>query len=295
MFRAFILYIVTVLVLCACAAKQEAAAISLPDAVPVEKSATPVPDAVPVKKSTVPLPVTAEVRSALWPDADASMPVAFCPLYRDADGDGYGEMVSTRSQPCTDALPRGYVWKSGDCADNRSMQNPGMIETCNSVDDNCDGRVDEEGADGCRPYYRDEDYDGYGVGEPRCLCMSEGLFRAQEKGDCDDSNEKINPERKEICNNKDDNCNGIVDEGEDVLGCVDYFFDRDNDGFGVADNKKCLCRPEQYYRATKSGDCNDSNPTVYPGAQEISDSLDNNCNGIVDEPSGSPIIIREHR
>ncbi|MGA1840564.1 MAG: putative metal-binding motif-containing protein [bacterium] len=75
-------------------------------------------------------------------------------------------------------------------------------------------------------------------------------------GDCDDSDPAINPMAKEICDFKDNDCDGMIDEG----------FDVDKDGF-----------------TTCGGDCDDSDPAINPDAKEICDGLDNDCDGIVDE------------
>ncbi len=59
--------------------------------------------------------------------------------YRDADGDGYGSSTATRA--CSQ--PTGHVSGSTDCNDANAAVSPGATETCNHVDDDCDGSTDE--------------------------------------------------------------------------------------------------------------------------------------------------------
>lgn len=212
---------------------------------------------------------------------------AKCVLFADRDGDGFGREKAVFDYDCSDGIPTGYSRKGGDCNDNNRYVHPKADELCNGIDDNCDGIVDPENAKDCNRYYKDLDYDGSGTDEYRCLCVSEGDFRALERGDCNDSNPKIHPDAKEICNDLDDNCNGTVDEGENVANCRPFYRDNDGDGFGIGDESKCLCKAEGIFRAEKTGDCNDNNPEIYPGAYEHFDRLDNNCNGIIDENPGN--------
>jgi hypothetical protein len=60
--------------------------------------------------------------------------------YRDADSDGYGN--AAMSQQAATA-PTGYIANNTDCNDNNANINPGRTEICNSVDDNCNGQIDE--------------------------------------------------------------------------------------------------------------------------------------------------------
>jgi pimeloyl-ACP methyl ester carboxylesterase len=69
------------------------------------------------------------------------------------------------------------------------------VESCNGWDDDCDGRVDEPGAAGCRTWFIDEDQDGYGaIGQAgACLCDSEGPYTAPRAEDCYDQNPSARP------------------------------------------------------------------------------------------------------
>jgi Right handed beta helix region/Putative metal-binding motif len=146
--------------------------------------------------------------------------------YKDADGDEYGNS-SDITQACSQ--PLNYVSNSDDCDDSNENINPGVEEVCNGADDNCDGQTDGENSQGCTTYYKDSDGDGYGVtGDSRCLCSADGNYSATVDGDCDDSNENINPGVEEVCNGADDNCDGQVDEGVTTT----YYQDLDSDGYG---------------------------------------------------------------
>ncbi len=208
---------------------------------------------------------------------------ADCVVFIDRDGDGFGSEKAVLDYDCSGSAPVGYSKKGGDCNDSNRYVHPKADEVCNGVDDNCDGTTDPENSKDCNRYYKDLDYDGFGTDEYKCLCVSEGHFRALERGDCNDNNPKVHPETREICNDIDDNCNGEIDEGENITDCRPFYRDSDNDGFGTGDDSKCLCKPLGIFRAEKTGDCNDNNPEIYPGAYEHFDRLDNNCNGIIDE------------
>lgn len=68
----------------------------------------------------------------------------FTTYYQDSDLDGYGNSAVTTTS-CTGA-PTGYVANSSDCNDANNMINPGAVELCNTIDDNCNGENDEGAA-----------------------------------------------------------------------------------------------------------------------------------------------------
>jgi hypothetical protein len=82
---------------------------------------------------------------------------------------------------------------------------------------------------------------------------------SEADGDCDDGDASVNPGAPEVYNDRDDDCDGDIDEGTEG-------FDDDGDGYSEAD-----------------GDCDDDNEDTYPEARETCDGEDNDCDSIVDE------------
>jgi len=127
--------------------------------------------------------------------------------YRDADGDGYGN-VNTTTTACS--VPAGYATNSTDCNDASASVHPGAAETCNGVDDNCNGSIDE----GLLvTYYRDSDGDGYGNAAQTTTACTAPVGYVALSTDCNDASASVHPGAAEACNGIDDNCNGTVDEG----------------------------------------------------------------------------------
>jgi hypothetical protein len=70
---------------------------------------------------------------------------------------------------------------------------------------------------------------------------------------------------------------------------LNYYIDADGDGYGTGASV-ALCTPQSGY-ATISGDCNDANPSVNPGATEICNAIDDNCDGIQLTSSIAPTSV----
>ena len=209
--------------------------------------------------------------------------------YADLDNDGFGDPATSLEQ-CPPG-PDGYVTEGTDCNDRNAQVFPDASEVCNGKDDDCDGQIDEPGALGCTSAYVDADGDGWGGDEVACACGL-GVGYTTRTGDCDDGNVQVFPGAVEQCNGVDDNCDTIVDE-PGARNCDKYYYDGDQDGYGVSADSECLCGPEGAYTATAGGDCGDDDPDMYPANLEQCDGKDNNCNGQVDEGVQTTYYIDE--
>lgn len=139
--------------------------------------------------------------------------------YLDNDGDGYG-VVGKGKCLCFPSPPYTGSQKQYDCDDSNADVYPGATEKCDGLDNDCDGITDPENAKGCQPWYYDGDSDGFGSSTKfKCLCGPAGLYNTQKSGDCDDMDPMVHPVAIEICNGKDDNCNGQTDEGDVSVLC----------------------------------------------------------------------------
>jgi uncharacterized protein YjiK len=207
--------------------------------------------------------------------------------YRDGDNDNFGNAAQTR---LATARPAGYVAQAGDCKDWDNTIYPGAPELGDGKDNDCDGLVDEELA--CRKiWYLDGDGDGIGRNSTtRMSCVKPSNYVAVG-GDCNDQNATINPNATELADGKDNDCNGQIDDG---LTCLTtWYIDRDGDGFGSPSLSRLSCiQPANY--VSNSSDCNDQRANVYPGAPEICDGFDNDCNGVKDD-NCTPLVTENQK
>ncbi len=144
-----------------------------------------------------------------------------------------------------------------------------------------------QGVFGCpaTTFYLDLDRDGYGAKNlgTRLGCLGDPAPTgfATMDGDCDENNEMVHPGATEVCNLRDDDCNGQTDENAPP---VMMWPDGDGDGYyGVqAGTPKLGCGNTPGY-ATRGGDCDDKDAAIHPGATELCNNKDDNCDGQIDE------------
>jgi hypothetical protein len=197
--------------------------------------------------------------------------------YADVDGDEYG-LADTTQEACTQ--PTGYSAGAGDCDDDNALVNPSATEICNDIDDDCDGTVDEDDASDAFTWYLDDDGDGFGLSSSYTSACEAPSGYAADDDDCDDDDPQVHPGADEYCNEIDDDCDGAVDE-DDAVDATTWYGDADLDGYGGTTFVLTQCdQPSNY--VDNADDCDDNEAAVNPGAEEICDELDNDCDGDID-------------
>ena len=101
--------------------------------------------------------------------------------------------------------------------------------------------------------------------------------------DCDDSNAAVNPEADEICDGLDNDCDDLIDDDDDdVADAAEWYADADQDRFGDPDSPTIACNTPEGFTAD-STDCDDTSANTNPEAGEVCDTIDNDCDDLVDE------------
>ncbi|MDP2310783.1 MAG: MopE-related protein [Pseudomonadota bacterium] len=139
------------------------------------------------------------------------------PYYADTDADGYGDpagMIFACAQPI------GYVVDDTDCDDDAASNSPAGVETCDGVDNNCDGAVDEGELSGDALFYADLDADGFGDATNTTTSCTAPIGYTADTTDCDDSDASAYPAAVEADDLVDDDCDGFVDEDFVAVGDV---------------------------------------------------------------------------
>ncbi len=194
--------------------------------------------------------------------------------YTDGDGDGFGSSTAETVVSCT-PVP-GHALLSGDCDDSAAAVNPAAAERCNGRDDNCNGRADFQVAPGD---YEDDDADG----APDRRCGADGT-------DCNDQDPRTYAGAPELCDGRDNNCNGRVDEG---TASVPWYADRDGDGYGTTASPAVMACEPPAGRVSRAGDCDDTDGARRPGVVDGCDGIDTDCDGTTDEDAPTTAWYRD--
>jgi hypothetical protein len=144
-----------------------------------------------------------------------------------------------------------------------------------------DSATDDSGGCPKLDWYQDVDGDGYGAGKATSACKSPGKDWTETDGDCDDALAEVNPDATEICNTIDDDCDTDVDAADSSVVLITWRTDADGDGYSDPKGKSFeSCTGAGGYAPedpTHPPDCNDGDNTVYPGAPELCDDLQQDC------------------
>ena len=168
-----------------------------------------------------------------------------------------------------------------DCDDDNPSIHPEAIEICDSIDNDCDGDIDENLP--TTTLFFDADQDGFGGSDSVDHCDALDGYTWID-GDCDDSDDTVFPDAEEFCDTKDNDCNGTIDDNASDAPTV--YADSDGDGYGNPSQSMSTCTAETGW-VDNAEDCDDGNAAINSDSVEICDSIDNDCDGLIDDEDDS--------
>lgn len=137
-----------------------------------------------------------------------------------------------------------------DLAQRMDLDGDGVPRPTDCDDD--DASIGAEGG-----WFQDTDGDGYGGSLTDACTWEEGLVATG--GDCDDTDAAVHPDAEERCNEADDDCDSLVDEG---AALSTWYYDADGDGHGAADTTAQACFAPDGYVAAMASAMSSSEPTA---------------------------------
>ncbi len=245
-------------------------------------------------------PDASEACNGIDDDCDGTVPSD----ETDADGDGWmaceecgdsdaaifpgaTELCNGIDDDCDGTVPSDEADADGDgwmaceeCDDSDATNNPSASELCDGVDNDCDGDIDEDDATDATYWWFDSDGDGVGDAALRVTACNPPSGYVSDSGDCDDTNAAVHPYADEICDGLDNDCNGLFDD--EAIDAGTWYQDLDGDGWGDSASSTTACTQPTGTVAV-DGDCDDSDAGSNPGASELCDGADNDCDGVTDE------------
>jgi hypothetical protein len=148
-------------------------------------------------------------------------------------------------------------------------------------DELCDPDDVDEDCDATTVGTRDFDRDGH-VDASCCNVAGDDISCGT---DCNDRDVAVYPGATEICDGRDQDCDGRIDEDAGQT----YYRDFDRDGYGTTETMIACSMPTGW--ASDPGDCNDMAAAVNPASTESCDGRDNDCNGVVDDILGAECSV----